>query len=1705
MPSQNKEPEPSPDKLLSSPMSTGGLGSVFEMKVQSGLLASLLVRAHLPFFDRATICELQFQSELKGYATDDVLVVAEDLTGGRRRQLWTIKHKIAFTEKDSVFQKVIRETWSDFSDPKTFTTDQDAIVLATATGSTKSLHVVHLLESVRASLNPADFDIRLRADGVISKEAKAYYDLFFSALKEVSGDSNLSDEVVWRYLHSFHWVRFDFDQIASQNEACFKTMLSLGLKRETSETGESLWNRVFKWVADKNPRAGNITWESLPVEWHDFCATLAHHYESGVISRLIEHSKRHLARVQKHIGKEEQIQVERRDLIRNLADALEKHPVTVVSGPAGTGKSAATFMALDQSNSYCPCFVFQAREFACTHIDEALGKMRINEPLSRVSAAFALHPRKFLIIESAEHLLESPENDAFYMLLEEVVADPTWHVVITTRSHAAVLVVETFLRKAGNIQTFSIPLLADVERDEVLEHFPILKNSALDQDALELLRNPWYLDAACSINWAVTEDTRINRSSLREILWKQVVAKESFRRGGIHLSRERVFREIAINRARTMKSFVASPENGEAAVQQLIADDLLIESEVSGHFAPSHDVWEDWALIMWVGQEFERHGKDVVTFFKYLGYELPIRRAYRNWLNETLLEGNIERIREHLSSIISNDGVEQYWKDEVIVSILSSEESLCFLDDYSDYILREDCRLLRRMLHLLRTACKKPNPYLILNEEVLAKSLGDLYLVPDGPSWGALVGFIHHNMDRVAPSLRLLLIGFLEDYKSGIGFRNPKPLGYQEAFRLALRMWDIHSVERGNRKLLERLAKVIFTIPYADTEAFRNFLTNISADDGRSPAIEAIKAELFGFPGGTVACHSFTSEIASFCRKIWELDRKPSPELRIRRSSDIDIAFGLENELMRFYPPSRLQGPFGALLSSGKPDEGIDLILDLVNHCTLFYTKSWLDRDEEDDTGTITLVFDSGNEVEQFCHPRLWLLYRGGMPGPNLLESALAALEHFLLAKAKLGESLEELSQSLILRSNSIATTAVIASVAMAYPHRVGRTGAVILQNPEFFQMDQRRYMHDQTGDIGDHLLRPIQKIHYNERKESRKLAHRTLNLESLAVTLQGGELKEEVWKTIDNYKTEVSGLLDRAKGNDESLTDSLETWQLRLHRMDIRNFVPIKQLENGETMFAAGDPGPALKAMRAKKLPEIEKKAAEAELLMWGMALLENPQSEKYDTNRWREMLALALETQPSSIKDDVELISDPYAGGSAYVAAVCLRDHLEGMPTDDVSKCLDILCCLLEEEPRGGGIFSSVASLGMSGHVAAAQVLPCLVDTSTELDISRVKRAVATAITHFSKEVRVRAAKSIRDFLWGADRKFAESCLFGVLHFAQLRSTKLEVWRELNYQERGDFEAFIFNDVVELRRLIYDEKIDFDDVTLSLENVCATTFSHALMIASSAPRDETFNALVKSAVASLVTLWQAGEGSRRGRENKINYEEEQVIRRIAAGFIVGSSAKIALEIFLPCLEAFEDITSEIADFFKDMISSEDRLREGDSFWAIWQSLFEQLSSKLNAHNHQQLYVSEVLLSALFLDVSWKQDALEWTPLHGREKQIKSLVCLVGSRSNACGLFIRLLSGVGNFMLPNALHWLADSLRKDNPHEAIQPEDCQYNLVKLLTPLVYGKGAMIRRDASLQEDVIFILNAMVDNGSSAAFRMRDYLVSPLREQQPVD
>jgi hypothetical protein len=49
-----------------------------------------------------------------------------------------------------------------------------------------------------------------------------------------------------------------------------------------------------------------------------------------------------------------------------------------------------------------------------------------------------------------------------------------------------------------------------------------------------------------------------------------------------------------------------------------------------------------------------------------------------------------------------------------------------------------------------------------------------------------------------------------------------------------------------------------------------------------------------------------------------------------------------------------------------------------------------------------------------------------------------------------------------------------------------------------------------------------------------------------------------------------------------------------------------------------------------------------------------------------------------------------------------------------------------------------------------------------------------------------------------------------------------------------------------------------------------------------------------------------------------------------------------------------------------------------------------------------------------------------------------------------------------------------------------------------LLQRYVYGRPLELKRDSNLRDAVLFLLDLLVENGSSAAFRMRDDFVTPV-------
>jgi hypothetical protein len=52
--------------------------------------------------------------------------------------------------------------------------------------------------------------------------------------------------------------------------------------------------------------------------------------------------------------------------------------------------------------------------------------------------------------------------------------------------------------------------------------------------------------------------------------------------------------------------------------------------------------------------------------------------------------------------------------------------------------------------------------------------------------------------------------------------------------------------------------------------------------------------------------------------------------------------------------------------------------------------------------------------------------------------------------------------------------------------------------------------------------------------------------------------------------------------------------------------------------------------------------------------------------------------------------------------------------------------------------------------------------------------------------------------------------------------------------------------------------------------------------------------------------------------------------------------------------------------------------------------------------------------------------------------------------------------------------------------------------LARILTPLVFSQTETLRRTPALRDAALLILDVMVEQGSSAAFRMRDFLITPI-------
>ena len=158
-------------------------------------------------------------------------------------------------------------------------------------------------------------------------------------------------------------------------------------------------------------------------------------------------------------------------------------------------------------------------------------------------------------------------------------------------------------------------------------------------------------------------------------------------------------------------------------------------------------------------------------------------------------------------------------------------------------------------------------------------------------------------------------------------------------------------------------------------------------------------------------------------------------------------------------------------------------------------------------------------------------------------------------------------------------------------------------------------------------------------------------------------------------------------------------------------------------------------------------------------------------------------------------------------------------------------------------------------------------------------------------------------------------------------------------------------------------------------------------------------------------------------------------------------------------------------------------------NFWKLWEILFALIPS-----NGIHPLIKKLLLDIRYLlwDYQGNPNENDWSVLNEKKEFYKKIFIEKG-RSNTSSA-INVLSTIGgNELLPDGISWLTE-IFKSNLNESLSLTTISSE--RMIKQLFYNHISKIKNNKVLIEDYIWILNRMVDLGSSEAYLFRENVIT---------
>jgi len=1416
------------------------------------------------------------------------------------------------------------------------------------------------------------------------------------------------------------------------------------------------------------------------------------------IGELKQHTNSILTPIRSKISfNDNEIKIDRSDVIISLKKMQQDSSVFIISGKAGVGKTAV-IKDFYLENEEIPFFIFKAQEFSINNVNQLFqrfGDFTLSDFVNEHNAI----SDKYIIIDSAEKLSDI-ENIEVIQELFSTLLNSNWKIIFTTRHNYLDDLKFQFVEVFNlNFQPLNIEnlLTKELANFSKIYKFNLPSNERLHK----LIHNPFYLNEYLQNYHNL--DATISYSDFKNILWNKQISKTLYKRNNIHIKREDCFIKIAQRRANEGHFFVKADDCEDEILQKLESDEIIKFDSNVGRYFITHDIYEEWALDKIIERSFQT-SKDFNSFYKNIGSSLPFRRAFRIWLSEKLFT-NIEDVTSLIETTISDDGIESHWKDEILVSVLLSNYSENFIELFESKLLENNQELLLKIVFLLRIACKEIDESLLYLFGLTKDSgiaLKTIFTKPKGTGWLYIIEFIYNHREDIGLNHIDIILPLLDEWNN----KNKQGETTRKVSLISLFYYDQINQNDSFRysiddEIKNRLVKTIIN----GTSEIKDEITSIidkiileGKSNRRSDYYDLAVTILTSITDSIEIVKVLPEQVIRLADFFW-FHIPPKDDWRYRSSLEIEEHFCLSDTHFDFFPSSAFQTPVFMLLRYA-PKQTVDFIISLTNRAVECYSKSEFKNEVEE----VTVIINETKQVKQYISSRLWNMYRGMQGAPNLLESIHMALEKWLLdfVVDTTQEILESWCKYLIQKSKSASITSVVNSVILAHPSKLFNIAKILFQTKEFFRYDSGRLVMDKRAkshySIG-YGLNPRNKIFEDERIKTCDNKHREKSLENLALEYQLFKYEDEseditqnrqklIWKILDNYYNQLPEKV--------SETESDRTWQMFLARMDRRKMnITTEEIDDGVVLNFNPEIDPKLKKHSEEAIKTINENWKHSALQLWSNYRFERNDEKYKEYDKYEDSIAFVLE----ETKEVVEDLNEKKQGAfglfnksiPAYSCSVLIRDFSEKLSENDTAFCKKIILGFASLP------FKENYQYQISDGVdAAVNVLPFLLDPLQPQN-DNIKNILLLLLCDDhpigqSQKFADYAIKAILHNLWKISFVDAHSIFLGYL----LLKAKFNDLREVIRKENHKNNIFRITNPQVIKRFTSIYKKEIEDVVAN--NISFSDLKHLdeldleiLNTAFELLPLETDNKNHKKFLKIAFTPFSKYIFNNDDRKNYT------LIHRFLEKFayFILSSPKNDIEQYLnPFITNFE-CSRNAESFFSEFVSVEDRLNQYGQFWFVWDKFYPKIVEMCK--DTKSYYTKDIIHNYLLAWPYWKEEAKDWRSLKVREKLFfKKVSEEIGFSPSVLYSISKVLNDIGSKFIKDGISWLSYMLENNKQLESVKLEtNTIYHIESIVRKFIQTDRVNIRKTKRIKNEVLIILNFLIIKGSVTGYLLRENIL----------